>query len=114
MSDTREQALRALREQIAWAADHEDGNVDLMLRWMRDIDDILHLPADAAGLPWVAVEERLPEEEDENDQGLVLARSSMRAVAFTIDSCDVADGAPQITHWLPLSAIPLPADRERE
>jgi len=45
MSDTREQALRALRESIAYAADNYDGHPGLYQDWISRIDAILALSA---------------------------------------------------------------------
>jgi len=96
-AQTREQALRELSAAVA----RMDPDAKLSPAQVKyQIDAILALPADAAGLPWVSVEERLPERGTE--------------IMTLMADGEMAFGPVELaTHWLPLSAIPLP-DREGE
>jgi hypothetical protein len=68
------------------------------------------LDAEGVGLPWVSVEERLPHPDD---FVFCVNRFGMHEAWFGHDNVwrvrGHADAAiPDVTHWLPLSAIPLP------
>lgn len=66
------------------------------------------------GLPWVSVEERLPEPDDEC---LLLEDGKHKSIGYYAHTGDWVESAEDrlihnVTHWLPLSAIPLPGAGE--
>ena len=104
MSDTREQALERLADDMARVAPSSP----IIEDFSRRLDAILALPADAAGLPWVSVRERLPDEESDGypDGGgyVLVSDGTKRALVLAMHN----PWRLGWTHWLPLSAIPLP------
>lgn len=116
MSESREERLRALLSKLDAEHEptHEPARSVQLGRWQvaDELRAILAMP-ETVGLPWVSVEERLPEAD--YPSGLLILNKHGRVVEAQWDGEEwlspeelISLGEDYATHWLRLSAIPLP------
>lgn len=111
---TQAEALRELRDEMKAEVREGDPEAGFFLcshelacaeGWLKQIDAILALPV----LPWVSVDDHGPAlQEHANKDGVLL-----HSLGDHVEICEWFDAAGH-GWFLPLSALPLPADGEAE